>query len=123
MTTFPAGKYYIGDPCYVIANKNWGKLLEYTNYLNDGDFHYRRQLCHASGTAYGDGCYIDQKGRGYGVDSGLISIMPVSAMDINKKGKDGQIIEFTEDFNVDSHNGIFEFGDIIINTRGNDDWQ
>jgi hypothetical protein len=98
--------------------------LEKTNYLDDGDFTYKSKLCHASGTAYGDGCYQDNHGEGYGVDAGLLGIMPTSIIKTDKKEMKrlGNVVKFLEDFEVYSDNGIFHFGNIIINTRDSDDY-
>ena len=36
------GKYYIGDPCYVVEDQNdWIKLLEDTNYFKNKNQSYR----------------------------------------------------------------------------------
>ncbi len=121
MTMFSAGTYYIGDPCYVVANNKWYKLLIKTNYLGDGEFIYRKQQCFSAGTAWGDGKYDDNYGREYFVDAGLIGIMTITALDKNKEGKGGQIITFEKDFDVQAARGIFYFGNITINTRDCDD--
>jgi len=114
--TFKAGKYWIGDPCYAVKDENWVSLLKRTNYLDDGEFEYNNQRCFASGTSYGDGEYQDNLGNSYGVDAGLIGIMPLEACDGDYLDG-GNIIDFNEDFEIDYDNGIFEFGNIIINTK------
>lgn len=40
---------------------------------------------------------------------------------INKRKSLGHIIKFDKDFECSVNDGIFEFGDIIINTRGEND--
>jgi hypothetical protein len=123
MTTFKKGEYYIGDPCYVVEDDDWIKLLEDNNYFHDCNFIYKGKKCYADGTAYGDGCYQDNHGEAYGVDAGLLGIIPVSIIKVNKKEMKrlGNVVKFTKDFNVDSGNGIFHFGNITINTRDNED--
>ena len=77
------GKYYIGDPCYVVEDQNdWIKLLEDTNYFKNKNQSYKGQPIYCGGTAYGDGCYESNKGKCYGVDAGLLGIMPVEVIDI-----------------------------------------
>ena len=100
--TFDAGVYYIGDPCYAVANDKWDKLIEETGCFGvegygdkpatnwqDGIFFYNGFKCFAGGTAFGDGEYRCGN-RVYGVDAGLLSIMPLMAIDtipvINEKG-------------------------------------
>ena len=124
---FKAGKYYIGDPCYVVKeHEDWMKLLEDTNYFQNDNQTYKGFPIFASGTAYGDGCYYDQEGREYGVDAGLIGIVPFEA--IEGDGRGGQIIEFQEDFHVGcSEDSVFTFGNIVIYTgnedEDEDDWE
>lgn len=127
---FRAGNYYVGDPCYVI--EKWDELIKSTGCFgleedkdttnwHNGCFSYNGKKCFAEGTAYGDGTYFDNKGREYGVDAGLIGIVPVSAIDKNKRGDGGQIVEFKEDFRAFENKGIFTFGNLVINTRDDDD--
>jgi hypothetical protein len=116
---FPAGKYYIGDPCYVFNHENWLSLLEKTGYFEEiREFEYKGKKAYADSTAYGDGQYRDNFGDLYGVDAGLIGIMPIEVIDCDLcELSDGKIVEFTEDFKVSSNNGLFIFGKIIIDTR------
>ena len=123
-----AGIYYIGDPCYLF-DQSWQKILNETNYLEDGKHIIFRETVFCGSTAYGDGCYKDNLGRGYGVDAGLIGILPVSLLDIDKKVSQEEvknsdymhIVEMKEDFDCNVHEGIFRFGDIKINTRDDSD--
>jgi len=98
--TLPAGRYYIGDLCYVLSDEDWntycaafdwGKSCDTHNeedgydceiwlapdavdtegWLNDTGAQPWRP-CYTFNTAYGDGCYLDQEGRQYCVDSGGI---------------------------------------------------
>lgn len=115
---FKAGKYYIGDLCYVVKeHSDWMKLLEDTNYFQNENQSYKGYSIFAESTAHGDGVYYDQDGREYGVDAGIIGIMPVEV--IESDGKGGNIIEFKEDFEVETIElGVFKFGNIVINTAG-----
>ena len=121
---FSAGTYYIGDPCYAVADKNWNDLLDDTGCLGidssdgfkDGCFEYNGERCYTAGTAYGDGCYYDNFKREYGVDSGLIAIMPIVVCD-GDYIIGGNIVTFGKDFDVYSCDGVFTFGDIVVNTQ------
>ena len=128
---FPAGKYYIGDPCYAVLDSNWSKVIDETGCfgLEDNDdvinwhngiFYYNGKKCFAGGTRYGDGCFYDNENREYGVDAGLIGIMPFSACDGDSM-HGGNIVSFKEGFDVSCNNGIFNFGDVVINTGDEDD--
>ena len=77
---------------------------------------YGGKKCFASGTAYGDGSYYDAQDRVYGVDAGLIGIMPFDVCDGDSMNG-GNIVEFSEDFKVQESEGKFRFGNVIINTR------
>jgi len=119
-----AGIYYIGDPCYLF-DQSWQKILDETNYLKDGEHIIFGETVFCGSTAYGDGCCKDNFGRRYGVDAGLVGILPVSLLDIDKKVSREEvknsdymhIVEMKEDFDCSVHKGVFRFGDIKINTR------
>lgn len=95
--TFPAGKYYIGDLCYVLGEEN------YESTVCDGadGFHTNgKHVIGYFGTAYGDGCYQDTKGRSYGVDAGIIGIAPAALLE-KIKGKDEEawgVLTFENEF-------------------------
>lgn len=70
----PAGTYYIGDPCYVIPDKEWQEVcLKNTGYVQFA--HNGEQMFMAS-TAHGDGEYEDNKGNIYRVNSGTLGAVP-----------------------------------------------
>lgn len=126
----PKGKYYIGDPCYVIADPDWIPLLESTGYFglpdeevtnwDEGKFQFRGKSAWAHGTAYGDGCYADNKGNdSYGVDAGLLSAIPVEICDCRdgvSLDSYGHVFDFDEAFGCYYDNGTFHFGDVTIKT-------
>lgn len=132
--TFPAGHYYIGDPCYVIADRKWEGVLHDTGYFglhtnakendghpvtnwDDGVFDHNGYNCFASGTAYGDGCYEDNFDGSYGVDAGLISIMPMEATDEEAEAWLCSYHTFQHDFEVWEDDGVFHFGKLRIDTN------
>lgn len=127
--TFPPGTYYIGDPCYVVSDDNWDKLLDDTDFFENESQSYKGVQILAGDTMYGDGEYEDNYGRKYGVDAGLIGIMPIDVIDKKYENIEelGSIVEFDENFVAIVDNGVFKFGDVIINTGDEDDedrdWQ
>lgn len=112
---FKAGKYYVGDLCYVHNEEMYEKAV-----LNDDEV----ENVWFENTAYGDGSYFDQTGNTYFVDAGIIGICPVEMIKENndwgvmKPGHGYNIVDFPEDFEVDGDNGIFTIGHIVIDTVG-----
>ena len=126
---FKAGTYYIGDPCYIF-DKSWGKVLDIARYFeSENVVNLFGFDCLAGSTAYGDGTYFDNFGKDYCVDAGLIDILPVELLDIDKcytkeqiENEEGMhIVTFESDFDVWISNGHFYFGNIDINTVYDED--
>lgn len=129
---FPAGTYYIGDPCYPfpedddllwdewckIVNGNyekielWKKVFEFHGFKVASDV-----------TFMGDGSYDDNFGNSYCVDSGCIGILPIELIRTFSKYDDeslkelGIIETFDAPFTVTFDNGKFTFGQISIDTE------
>lgn len=119
-TVLPAGKYWVGDPCYAFEDDQvWSALLD------DGGINLnpmpRIMECEAmgrsfvaSGTYFGDGLYYDQHGYGYGVDAGLVGATPVVE---GQKCPDGmREVEFSAPFTVAYDDGTITIGPLIIET-------
>ena len=83
---------------------------------DDGKFLYNAHKCFASGTQHGDGTYEDNYNRAYGVDAGLIGIIPELACDGDSLDG-GNFVTFEEDFLVFEDDGVFYFGNIVIDTN------
>jgi hypothetical protein len=120
MNKLPAGKYYIGDPCYVFENQNnWQKICDMIRNLHrDGDyFTYRNQKMFISSTSWGDGCYRDNEGHKYPVDAGLIGAIP---SDLCEAVGNGYYKTFTKPFSchtsVKKNGNTIRIGDIRIRT-------
>ncbi len=120
-----AGKYYVGDLCYVL-NDRWDEvcdLIIVDHKCLDGEFELKDGTRFAIyGTKWGDGFYSDQHGNGYPVDSGSIGCVLVE--DITEGELDdglGNIFDFKESFTTDSDDGIIQIGDVEIDTRGESD--
>lgn len=123
-----AGKYYIGDLCYVMHDE-WDEFCDITidgNNCRDGEFQLKDGRKFATyGTAYGDGCYpavADGDNIGEcGVDAGLIGCIRVE--DIKDTTYDnleelGVIVEFDAPFETGEHKGVIYFGHVAVDTAG-----
>lgn len=116
---FPAGEYYIGDPCYVFE-ESWMRILDIADYFRKLETSEYKDFEFIGGSTFvGDGVYGDNYGHTYTVDSGSIALLPIGMLAIDKKGGEalGFIKKFEKDFLVLIENGIFKFGDIRINTQ------
>lgn len=126
--SMPAGKYYVGDLCYVIKSR-WDEVCDVLFAKTDhaaGEFVLQDGTRFAAyGTFWGDGSYRDDAGRNYPVDAGLIGCVLVSDLDPEEYTKafehprwvPGHIIEFVNRFET-GHDGagLIAFGYITIDT-------
>lgn len=106
--SLPPGKYFLGDPCYVLPSNEWHDALDQTHYFNlypnreemeSGQHHYNDRhlqngvftrngvMFAVSSTAHGDGEYpcLDRFGNkigSCGVDAGLIGAIPLDMIDV-----------------------------------------
>jgi len=122
---FPAGKYYIGDLCYVMHEK-WDEVCDKmfagrTDMgCNQGELTLNNGSRFVSfSTSYGDGTYYDNRGRDYSVDAGLIGLIAVDFLDLSVEDNfttGGQIVEFTQPFNCECEDGMMRFGNVMIDT-------
>lgn len=125
MNSMPAGKYYVGDLCYVMYEV-WDEACglffkDRTDHgCNEGVFTLKDGRKFASfNTAYGDGEYRDEQGRKYGVDAGLIGCIQMLDIDLlnpSNSTRGGQVIDFPHDFVVYKQDGVITFGHINIDT-------
>lgn len=119
--TMPAGKYWVGDPCYGVPDDLWMTWLKAADYEN-------RDVLIADldgypvlgiGTAHGDGEYEGNDGNRYPVDAGLIGCVPAEIVDadpILTAPFGMQLVEFTEPFDCESDDGLISIGHIDIDT-------
>ena len=123
----PAGTYFIADPCYIIRDEQYDRLLEETNYfgylLPDRGNIFIDSVTKLPfavfSTAYGDGSYLDESGFEYGVDAGCISCVPVAMVDKHTSAGDSiNLVTFDSPFEVGYNHGLITFGHIQIKTRG-----
>ena len=126
--TMPAGRYYIGDLCYVMHDV-WDEFCDITikdHQCLEGEFTLAdgRRFATLS-TAYGDGTYRSNIGTDHSVDSGSIGCILVS--DIRDNTYEdieslGAIVEFDQPFEVSEDAGLLKFGHVQIETAGGYDW-
>jgi hypothetical protein len=123
------GKYFIGDPCYVIRDGDWQRFCEEflfdcdKAYTGDGYGVFDGRKVFAHGTAYGDGVYPATNNFEYGVDSGTIGAIPVelcdpaTVEDAVESGL-GTVENFPNFFHCNYEEGRFSFndGELIIDT-------
>ena len=124
--TLPAGKYYIGDLCYVLPDAIYHGI--YGNLYGYKNGHYRIQgpdgvkySFVVAGTYAGDGLYRGGE-REYEVDAGIIGMVDVRLC--NPEVVDDpafHIQEFDNKVNFRCNDGIFKITcdsfTLIINTR------
>lgn len=132
--TMPAGRYYVGDLCYVM-HPEWNEVCDLffppgdsSGRGVDGEFVLKDERRFASfGTAYGDGEYSSNIGTSHSVDSGSIGCIRVEDIDdvtydAAKISKLGAIIDFEAPFEVGEDQGLLIFGHVEIETAGPNDW-
>jgi len=90
----PAGRYWVGDPCYAIRT-DWEDFIEDT--YENGVVEFKGQEVFVINTG-GDGCW-DHNGETYGVDAGLLAVVPAALVDEYGNDK-GVFVELTDDTEV-----------------------
>lgn len=123
MTQFilPAGVYWIGDPCYIMSDDKWQVWLDEVKEAdNTMSGEVDGLLCIGLHTEWGDGTYNDQYGNEYGVDAGMIGIIPAEGVAITDMDS-GHFFDFKTDFVVKREDkGLLVFGHVQIVTDGSD---
>jgi hypothetical protein len=125
------GKYYLGDPSFVLSeeiySRIWGHIYNYEN----GKFSIYGKDFAVHSTHYGDGIYYDNKKRTYGVDAGVIGLVSLDLIDDNEEALKkcdtfGTLLECLEPFYFIYDAGIFyircDEEVIEINTRSEEDY-
>ena len=155
MTNTTTLKYYVGDLCYVLDTDDWNTYCTHFDWENECSTYNEEdgydceiwlapeagdtetwlndtgaqpwRPCYTFSTAYGDGCYLDQEGRQYSVDSGGIGAIrvdhanPEKLADAVARGL-GHIHEFEEVPSSGYDGGVIFFCDhtnqVEIQTAG-----
>lgn len=133
------GKYWIGDPCYVVPDYQWSPFLEISEYGGTGETVFEGYTMFVFSTAYGDGTYqLSNRKTGEdlfacGVDAGMLSIIPLEFVEkfhpqnVLENGVEGSnfknsgyILEIKEDTIVEEiSRGDIVFGDYTLFTGEN----
>lgn len=123
MKRMPAGRYYLGDPCYVIEGERWDEFLgEFWEVKpRGGIFTFDHFECCAFYTKYGDGTYSTTEGSLLGVDAGMIGLVPLTIITSGHPEQDGTIVSFSAAFECYEQDGLLIFGDIEVDTAGDDE--
>lgn len=121
----PAGRYYVGDLCYVM-HPEWDEFCDITikgNECLDGEFTLKDGRRFATyGTMYGDGLYPTNVGANLSVDAGLIGCIRVEDIrdpeaTLAAMESLGTIVEFGTDFVTGSgKDGTIQFGRVLVET-------
>lgn len=120
------GKYYLGDPSYVLHSKIyngiWGNLYNFENGLFN--IHNTHFVVH--NTHYGDGTFTDTKKRTYKTITGVISLVNTELIENISNCKYGHIFNFTKTIEFIYDAGIFHIKSgkkfIQINTRNMEEY-
>ncbi len=127
--TMPAGKYYIGDLCYVM-HPEWTEVCRLFFPADappkgvEGEFTLKDGRRFASfATAYGDGEYRSSINTSHSVDSGSIGCIRVEDIRDTEYtpeflAKLGAFVEFDQPFEVSNDQGMLTFGHVQIETAG-----
>lgn len=116
----PAGEYYLGDPCYFFTHEDWDRVLPTCDTFEkpigkapNGD------PVLGFGTAYGDGSYRGSDGFEYGVDAGLIGLIPVRAITREREEVERlcKKVTFRNDVLCTNAYGKMTFGNVVIDTN------
>ncbi len=119
----PAGAYIIGDPCYNVPDAQWDRVLNESDFFGGQCWAtFEREsggegLVVAFNTAHGDGTYVDGAGRKYGVDAGLIGIIPAIDIDPSKFDPElAHLVQFDSPVFCRERDGVITFGFVDIDT-------
>lgn len=117
----PAGAYIVGDPCYFVPDDQWQPWLEAANYTYPSREHVLHAPVHGHpvvgvSTAYGDGVYVDEQGREYPVDAGLIGLTPIALAATDWRRDLGHLVTFDTEIACRYDDGKIHLGPITINT-------
>jgi len=124
----PAGKYYVGDLCYVMTDEEWdevcGLLFEgrSDHGCNEGEFTLKDGRRFASyHTAYGDGRYESNMWTDHSVDSGGIGCIRLEDIRRGDTFDDiktfGAVMNFPVDFVTGKEDGVIQFDRVTIDTN------
>jgi hypothetical protein len=120
----PAGKYYVGDPCYVFE-EYWDYVIDATDCFEPRKAWFielpngKKGYIVGGGTYFGDGSYPGTNGYNYPVDAGLICAVSESLMEL--KGN-GTMEEFDRPIEFSYEDGKFTFNELSIESNPHWEW-
>jgi hypothetical protein len=124
--TLELGKYYLGDPSYVLSEKIYIGILENIYQFKNGKLNINGIYITIHNTHFGDGVFIDTKNRKYNIQSGLLGLIPLELIEDTNLCKDGHVFNFENKVNYIYDAGIFYIKSgrkyINIDTRNMDDY-
>ena len=107
---FGPGKYYIGDICYALKrnvyDKIWGDKYDY----KDGEFEVEGAKFVVGRTKHGDGTFLGSDGVIYGVDAGVIGVVPEALWDPERHDSmedGGRIVDVSKGLQFEAEDGNF----------------
>jgi len=118
-TKLPPGRYFIGDPCYVFSRRDWDNFA--CDAILDGKPTMKDLPYFAAHTLNGDGTYRGTNGFEFGVDAGLLGAIPEALITKTPDPEDGIMIDCPTGLFCDENDGLFTFGDLLIDTRDGED--
>ncbi len=120
LTTLPAGRYFVGDPCYAIPDEKWMDFLEAGTFAGNAMIAFKGGFAGCVNTEYGDGTY-----EGYGkytgpfpVDAGLLGAVSENLIegDVEELKNLGMMVEFEAPFEIHREGTVVMVGHIAIET-------
>ena len=93
--SLPAGRYWVGDPCYAVRGDDYFTFLDKAEDDGVNTFKGNEFLVVSTG---GDGAW-DYNGQTYGVDAGMLAVLPAALVDEYANDK-GVFIDLTDDSEV-----------------------
>lgn len=128
IANLPAGRYFVGDPCYVIADDKWMDFLEGGTFAGNEMIEFEGGFAGCVSTEYGDGEYYAMGGFPPGpfpVDAGLLGAVSENLIakkyTVEELADLGVMVDFKEPFTVYRDGSVCVIGHILIDTGDSED--
>lgn len=118
MERFKAGRYYVGDPCYVIPDELWDDAINAYQVTEEqaASFDVSGNRVWFADCVEGESDYTDGN-RTYVNDTTLLGLVPEALVKPEGADDDGPIQEFPNDFHVErTGDGVLFIGHLMIDT-------
>ncbi len=120
--------FYLGDVCYVLSEDVYDQVWGEENNYEDGIIEVPGTDCcfGVASTAYGDGGYYDGESHEYGVDAGVIGLVPLELVEKEDGLEFGRVFGEigTAEFEADEGKFFVTLPSgkiVIIDTKGEDE--